>query len=194
MLRSFLSIRVLAPLSILLLIGITACTSLPLPDSAREGMLVIPTDVSRSFRDGQGKIVRIVCEIVPAGAETGEETEPFHLIIRQKDEFTAAALEEGDYIITEYTVYSTDSGAEGSTAARDFEAGISFSVEKRVVRLFEYGFYLTPDDSPAGYESGFRQGIPEEQKRKILEKLVRDDRWIAWGSYPKLNFPETEDE
>ena len=169
---------------LLLILG--SCTSLPLPDSASEGLLIIPADISLYTHNKRRKVVRVMMEFSSADSA---ETENEELVIEQNRLYGSVSLREGSYVIRHFTVYTSEPMDPLHPAEMLFTAEQPITVLPRSVKLADFGFYLVPAENTPGYECGFRPLSQEFAVMDILKQISERKEWIAWKRYDKVNFP-----
>jgi hypothetical protein len=186
-----MKVRFLAAAGSLLVIvafGLVSCSSLPLPDTPEQSLLLIPCETHlEGMRDQQARTISLV--LVIRRVNDGQEI-AVHLD-RGKN-YAVVALDPGGYEFTKLLVQrewisggrSTNSWTETRNTSR-----ISFFIAEKIVRW--YDGRLSFRDFSNGKYSYFistRNSSPVSEREGILSTMKKDPHWLGWEGYELINF------
>lgn len=172
--------------AITMLLGLAtvlSCTTLPLPDSFNESLLILPYKVETRFGDGENEITSVRLVIT---SETSAEE--FAVSLRPGTSFTAVALNPGPYVVSAILVGLRRVEKPGEKWEDRHDASQSFYMKERIVLLPPWDFLILTDNR--GYRFFFPANAGEiERNSKILNEIKKKRRWLAWDGYQLVNFP-----
>lgn len=169
----------------IVLLLISACSSLPLPDSPKQGLLVVNTVLDMNERGRNTKLNQIILELRRAGSQ-----EPIMYTLRRNDDMITIALDEGEYTFTRAILYHQDVDDSDNTWKINVDLNRSFYMERRIIRLFDDNLIVRYAGSDGSYLLYFAEIQTDAKKTDVYRKLTKDPRWRGWDRYTLINFPD----
>jgi hypothetical protein len=175
-------------LLVIVAFGLVSCSSLPLPDTPEQSLLLIPCGIHlEGMRDKQARTIAL--DLVIRRVKDGRE---ITVHFDSGKNYAVVALDPGGYEFTKLLVRrewisegrSTNSWTETRNTSR-----ISFFIADKIVRWYE-GLLSFRDLSNGKYSYSIstRNSSPASAREKILSAMKKDPHWLGWEGYELINF------
>lgn len=170
-----------------------SCSSLPLPGSYDESLLVIPIKIDKNLGSHQGKRrILTMAYLEIRNIETGKKKKL--TLIPGKDDFFSAVVSPGRYRIEEELVIAvSQTPGSDSWLNREKLSASPMLIEERIV-------YLSPmvlkveGDGKGDYNYSFYSttSLDDPVKEAGYEALISERRFRAWELYQLAGWEKTE--
>ena len=184
------TILLLISVSILI---ISSCSTLPLPGTPSESLLVIPVKIDRDLGNRDGKRVSItMASLELSNIETGKKKKM--TLIPGDDTFFTIQLEPGRYQLDKKLIL-TISETPGSSTWVENEAlsPTPILIEKSIVYISRLVLKVEGNgDGGYDYEYYYSSSEDDPVRRESVEALKSERRFKAWELYQMVGW-KTED-
>ena len=163
---------------------IISCSSLPLPNSHDQSLYIIPYQIDNSVEGGYRQVRSITITLRNMGTDRIET-----VVFPVGSGHRTIALAPGRYSMFQAEIRGVK--PDENNREWDHHHGIFsyFYIGANTIVLSRDKVFMR--DQPSGgyhFEVG-RYATSDIQKRRVLDEIRNDKRWVAWDGYNLVNFP-----